>query len=170
MTHILYWMKRTQLAIRRRMDDQMAQYGLTSAQGEILGPVAHSLDGIAHKELAEWLGVSSPTLSNLVDTLIAKGLVERRVSPEDARAKRIYATEVGRTLMMQIVREAGQKMDELLDGFKPEELADLTDYLQRIARNAGDSLDIPDELRRRVEEARRHYGLTLSGKPISDEC
>jgi MarR family transcriptional regulator for hemolysin len=163
-------MKRTQLAIRRRMDDQMAQYGLTAAQGEILGPVAHSLDGIAHKELAEWLGVSSPTLSNLVDTLIGKGLVERRVSPDDARVKRIYATEAGRTLMMEIVREAGQKMDELLDGFNPQELAHLTDYLQRIARNAGDSLDIPDELRRRVEEARRHYGLTLDGKPISDEC
>jgi MarR family transcriptional regulator, transcriptional regulator for hemolysin len=170
-THVLYWMKRAQLAVRRTMDDELQQYGLTSAQAEILGPVAHSVEGISHKELAEWLGVASPTLTNSIDTLIEKGLVERRVSPNDARAKRIFATDAGRAVMAQLIQHANVKVHALLAGFDAQDLAQFSDYLQRLARNAGDSLEVPDEVRRRVEEARRQYDLpSAEGVAPPDEC
>lgn len=170
MTNVLFWMKRAQLAVRRVLDEEMARFGLTAAQGEILGPLAHTPEGILHKELVEWLGVSSPTLTNLVDTLIDKGLVERRVSPQDGRSKRLYATEAGCALAMQIVQAAGQRMQHLMDGFSVAEREQFGEFLRRLARNAGDSLDIPPDLHARIAEARRCYGLTHDGLPLNEEC
>jgi DNA-binding MarR family transcriptional regulator len=169
LTNVLFWMKRAQLAVRRALDEEMASFGLTAAQGEILGPLAHTPEGILHKELVEWLGVSSPTLTNLVDTLIDKGLVERRTSPQDGRAKRLYATEAGCTLAMQIVRSAGQRMQRLMDGFSETEREQFGDFLRRLARNAGDPLDISPDLRARIAEARRRHGLTHDGLPLDNE-
>jgi len=53
-------------------------------------------DGITGGELADELGVTRSATSQIVGKLKAKGLVEERPTPEDAKRKRLYVTQRGR--------------------------------------------------------------------------
>jgi DNA-binding MarR family transcriptional regulator len=55
-----------------------------------------SADGATITQLAEHLDVTRQAAAQLVDELIAKGYVERRPHPQDARARLIVLTEKGR--------------------------------------------------------------------------
>ncbi|MEU6806045.1 MarR family winged helix-turn-helix transcriptional regulator [Streptomyces neyagawaensis] len=52
-------------------------------------------DGATVTELARHLGVTKQGASQLVDELVAKGYVERRPHPRDARARLVVLTERG---------------------------------------------------------------------------
>jgi DNA-binding MarR family transcriptional regulator len=54
------------------------------------------LDGTRITDLAERIGVTKQAVSQLVDDLVAAGVVERVEDPEDARARRVVFTERGR--------------------------------------------------------------------------
>jgi len=50
-------------------------------------------------ELASAEGVAGPTMTRIVDGLVAAGLAERRPDPRDRRASEIAATPAGEVLM-----------------------------------------------------------------------
>lgn len=51
-------------------------------------------EGISLTALAQTLGVSAPTASVMVDTLVELGYLERQTAPNDRRARRIRLTPV----------------------------------------------------------------------------
>ena len=67
--------------------------------------------------------VRPPTMSRIVDALVAAGLATREAAPGDRRSVRIEATAVGRTLL-----EEGRARRV---GALVERLASLTDYERR---------------------------------------
>jgi len=72
---------------------------------DVLLRLARTSDGaLRMTDLAERVLLSPSGLTRLVDRLAAKGLVERRSDPEDARAALAYLTSKGRT----VVREAAR--------------------------------------------------------------
>jgi DNA-binding MarR family transcriptional regulator len=54
--------------------------------------------------LARTEGVAGPTMTRIVDGLVADGLAERRAHPEDGRAVRVTATPKGIELMRDAAR------------------------------------------------------------------
>jgi DNA-binding MarR family transcriptional regulator len=72
--------------------------GLTPARLSALSVVVfggpHSLGALAAAE-----GVAGPTMTRIVDGLVAAGLAERRQNPSDGRAVAIAATSAGDGLM-----------------------------------------------------------------------
>jgi MarR family transcriptional regulator, transcriptional regulator for hemolysin len=87
--------------------------------------------------LQEGLGVTSPTLTGVVDTLVERRLVERRLSPEDARVRQLFLLADGRALEQEMGSAIERVQARLLEGFSGAEQALLRDWLRRMALNLG---------------------------------
>jgi DNA-binding MarR family transcriptional regulator len=141
----LFWLKRAYLSTRKHLEESLQEDYLTAAQLEVLMYLWEE-DGMEHRVLQEHLGVSSPTLTSIIDVMVQRGYVERRTSPEDARVKQVFLTEKGRSLSQSPERRAaGQRfINEMMAGFSAGEAALFVEWLQRVARNMGDTYHAPD--------------------------
>jgi DNA-binding MarR family transcriptional regulator len=89
------------------------------------------------------LGVSKQAASQLIDTLVLRGYLEREVNAEDRRRMTIELTERGRAAAA-VVRDGVEAVDaELADRISPSELAGLRAGLVALT-----------EIRERLEEER----------------
>lgn len=90
-----------------------------------LGALFHLVanDGCRHKELASALGVLPSAVSGLVARMEAKGLVDRRVCADDARAERLRATASGRRFVQQALPIVAEMQAALSAGFTEAEIA-----------------------------------------------
>ena len=136
----MFWLRRASLAMRKAVDEELYTHGLTGAQFEVLRQLWER-DRRELRSLQERLGITSPTLTGIVDGLVSRGLVQREVSLEDARVKELCLTAHGQSLNEQICEAIEQAHLRLLAGFSPAEATLLKDWLQRIVANAGDSDD-----------------------------
>jgi DNA-binding MarR family transcriptional regulator len=68
--------------------------------------------GIKISEISTFLRVTSPSVTQLINSLEAQGLVERNIDTEDRRAVRIKITEKGE----RILRKAAKALHELFGG------------------------------------------------------
>ena len=143
MPQVVFWLKHAHLGVRRVLDETLAEYGMSAAQMEVLGPIACSSNGIEHRALLELLGVTSPTLTNLIDGLVERGLIERRISSEDARVKLLHVTQQGGKLWEKLDGLGDIFTERLLAGFSPGEVALLTELLKRLAENAAEFRQLP---------------------------
>jgi DNA-binding MarR family transcriptional regulator len=86
---------RLALALKAKAWKGAADEGITPTQGEVLARLADAPAGARLGDLALQLGVSTPTASDAVSTLVAKALVEKR-SGDDKRAVTLTLTKEGR--------------------------------------------------------------------------
>lgn len=78
-------------------------------------------DGQSQRELADKLHVKPATITVMLKRAEKAGLVERRPDPEDQRVMRVYLTEKGKKLDIQ-VKEIMKSMErELFNNFTVEE-------------------------------------------------
>jgi DNA-binding MarR family transcriptional regulator len=104
-THKDAWigMLETHKRLTRALDAELeAEHGLSLSGVECLGRLA-AADGRAMRlsALANETGLSLSRISRIVDTLQARELVQRRSSPEDARAVEAHLTDAGLALVRQ---------------------------------------------------------------------
>ena len=71
----------------------------------ILGVLMLSEDGMNQREIAEEMGVSPSTLSEMINRLVEDGYVERKADPGDRRARLLSLTEAGRIQGQEILEE-----------------------------------------------------------------
>jgi len=76
-------------------------------------------------ELAERMGVSAPTMSNLIATLAERGWVVRRQDPDDRRVTLIELTAFGRRSLQRHQVLAEQRVARLLAALPPAKRQDL---------------------------------------------
>jgi DNA-binding MarR family transcriptional regulator len=132
----VFWLRRAALAMQRACYEELSSQQLTGAQFEVLRNLWRQ-DGLEQRTLQELLGVSSPTLTGVIDTLVERGLVERRLSPDDARVKQLFLTAGGCAVERPIGEAMGRVEARLLNGFSASERRLLADWLQRMAGNMG---------------------------------
>jgi DNA-binding MarR family transcriptional regulator len=85
------------LALKNRAWREAGKRGITPTQGQILALLRlRPGRGLRLQELADGLGVTSPTASDALGSLADKGLVRKRRSGEDARSLAATLTERGR--------------------------------------------------------------------------
>jgi DNA-binding MarR family transcriptional regulator len=73
-----------------------------------------STDGQTMSQVAEYVGLPSPTLTKLVDRLVANSLVYRRIAVEDRRKVRIFLTTRGKSLHRRLSAIVERSQAELL--------------------------------------------------------
>ena len=111
---------------RTLVDQHMRPEGVTRSQWWVLANLSRQgVDGIKSTELAKLLDVGKVTLGGLIDRLEIAGYVYRRASKEDRRAKHIFISEAGYSLigrMRVIVEDLNLKMCE---GLSEEEIGSM---------------------------------------------
>ncbi len=128
------WLRRAYWISRERVDDELAAYGLTWAQLEVLAQLWRK-DGLEQRVLQERLGVAAATLTNMIDGLVEHRYLQRQLSPDDARVKQLFLTERGYALQEELQACARRSQARLLKGFSITEAALLHEWLQRIINN-----------------------------------
>ena len=81
--------------IRAGFETRVQRQGLTYARARLLAVIGHN-QGASQTELAQLLGIETPTLKRQLDALEALGLAERRPLPEDGRKHAIFLTAAAR--------------------------------------------------------------------------
>src|SRR5678815_2783839 len=116
----IFWLRRASLAMRKAMDEELHAHGLTGAQFEVLRQLWEH-DRLELRSLQHRLGITSPTLTGIVDGLVERGMVERQTSLEDARVKQLYLTPQGQSMHGEICAAIERVNVRLLAGFSPAE-------------------------------------------------
>jgi DNA-binding MarR family transcriptional regulator len=129
---------RVQQLLLSRIEDTLKPYGITFAAYEALRLLAFSRRGsLPMGKMGERLMVHPASVTNAISRLEQRGLVERRLSPDDRRVVLATITPAGQSL----VREATTALNQAsfgLPGITPEQAADVTDALRGMRRAAGD--------------------------------
>ena len=129
---------RVQQLLLSRIEDTLKPYGLTFAAYEALRLLAFSRHGsLPMGKMGERLMVHPASVTNAITRLEQRGLVERRLSPDDRRVVLATITAAGQSL----VREATMALNQAsfgLPGISPEEAAAVTAVLRGVRAAAGD--------------------------------
>ncbi len=101
-----------------------------------LGTTADSGTAVLASNIAAARGVSRPTISALVSSLVQKGFVSQAEDPGDRRQKALEATPAGLAVLDRIEPARHRANKALLAGFEPSEIS----FVLRILRTCLDSL------------------------------
>ncbi len=117
---------------RMFVDEKLAESGLTDASWTPL-IYLHSLgDGLLQKELAAASGLDESSLVRLIDILSERGLLERRIDPDDRRARRLNLTDTGKRTASAIRAQLVALEKELLADFSDEDVAAVLRLCDRV--------------------------------------
>ena len=92
-------------------------------------------DGLTQRELAEELGIETPTLVRVLDGMAAQGFIERRAAQGDRRAKQVFLTTEGRAAAGAIEALADDLRVDLLAGVSAAEKATALAVLRTMSAN-----------------------------------
>ncbi|MGA8207245.1 MAG: MarR family transcriptional regulator [Candidatus Dormiibacterota bacterium] len=105
----------------------------TFRQHEVLRLVAVR-GPLAMHELAQFLGISRSSATEVVDRLVAHGLLERGQNPIDRRTVHVGLTVRARGLAAQVRQALEPGFASLVSVLDDDELATLVDLLEKIAK------------------------------------
>ncbi len=94
--------------------------------------ILNSQGALKMKELAEKMGVTTGTLTVLVDRLEKAGLVERRPHETDRRSIRVLLTESGLSLAQEHHKLHRRLTQELTSSMSNEEISSLVGHLKKM--------------------------------------
>jgi MarR family transcriptional regulator, temperature-dependent positive regulator of motility len=94
----LHLLHRVRQCASELFQSEMAGLNLTARQYVVLVAAAHK-DGSSQQDIIDRTGIDRSTVSQVVQTMIRKGLLKRRRTREDARAYAISLTPYGRDIL-----------------------------------------------------------------------
>jgi len=121
-------------AVKAHLESRLQAHGVHAGQQFILESLWRE-DGLTPGELAQRIGVETPTVTRAAQRMEATGLVRRNPDPEDARLVRVYLTDRGREVQTLLPALLGATTEEVLAGLAQEERAELVRLLKRVQKN-----------------------------------
>jgi MarR family transcriptional regulator, transcriptional regulator for hemolysin len=131
-SNILFHLARLTRRWRKALDLEVRSAGLTDATWRPLLHLHLLGDGIRQKDLAASVGIEGPSVVRLLDTLIAKGLIERSEDAADRRAKLLRLTPDGLQLVNRIHETVLALESEVLSPFSASEIAQMAEFILRL--------------------------------------
>lgn len=126
-------------AEHRVWEVELGKIGISKGQPKMLGYLKHN-DGCMQKDIAAGTGIEPPSATSILAVMERDGLVQRVQSEEDRRRYSVFLTPKGYEKAKQ-VEEISQKLSaELLANFSEEESRTLFALLERVEKNAAESL------------------------------
>lgn len=120
--------------LRQGVMDNLAKYKLDFPQFDVILTLRRQGQGqtLSPSHLAKEMMLSTSAMTNRLDRLEKRGLIERIVDPNDRRGLKIMLTEEGFKLADDLVVSHVQTEDALLAGLNEQECADLRRLLAKI--------------------------------------
>lgn len=112
---------------------------------ELCGSDFAVLEALLHRgalpinEIGRKVLLTSGSITVAVDRLEDKGLVERRASADDRRAKIVHLTSTGKKLIARAYAEHAEDMEHLASDLSPTERITLIKLLKKIGYKAQES-------------------------------
>lgn len=133
-----FWVSRVYQRSRTEMYRLFREHGedITPEQWMVLIRLWEQ-EGPLQGELCESTFRDAPTMSRILATMESRGLVERRVAPGDARARRVFLTKHGRTLQKKLVPLVRGLVENMARGIEDRDLATTRRTLERMFENLG---------------------------------
>lgn len=123
------------------VDQHMKPAGVTRSQWWVLANLSrHGSEGIMSTELARLLDVGKVTLGGLINRLEVAGYVYRRPDKTDRRAKHIFITDAGYSLIERMRAIIVDLNDQLCEGLTADDVASTELNLIRLKDNLRDLL------------------------------
>ncbi len=119
---------------RAMLDEQLRPLGYGTARMEALSTIARSTEPSAQIAIAKRIGIEGPTLTRMLDTLEADGLVVRRQDPTDRRTKLIELTPEGEKALEEIMRVAHHFRATVLKTLSDEDLEQVNEVTDKLMR------------------------------------
>ncbi|HEX4214457.1 MAG TPA: MarR family transcriptional regulator [Candidatus Dormibacteraeota bacterium] len=129
--------------VRELEAELVAAHGLSLSALELLGRLAGADPReLGLSTLAAQAGLSLSRVSRIVDGLVARGLVNRRSSAADGRAKNACLTDEGMALLRRAQAAHFRGVQGLFfDRLEPDQIAGLAETFARLAPDSPDPLD-----------------------------
>ena len=125
---------------RSVLDKRFMEYGIYFGQPPILNYILNNPDS-TQKEIADFLGVSPPSVATSVKRMEKSGLLMRVADKSDARRNNLQITEKGIELL-QFAHTAFDEIDAVsLKAFTDEELDMLISFIERMNANLSAHMD-----------------------------
>lgn len=105
--------------------------GLTTTQFDVIATLGNR-PPMTCKDLGEKTLVSKGTLTGVLERLEAKGILERKLNPEDARSQMIGLTQAGQVLFEKVFPVHLQHLEKAFSKLSEKELTEVTKSLQMI--------------------------------------
>ncbi len=133
---LAFWVHRVYQAQRNAMYREFREKGveLTPEQWGVLVRLWER-DGQTQSDLSDSTFRDRPTMSRMIDALEARGLVERRSSEGDGRARLVFLTKASRELKPVLVPVAKRIVARLTRGISERDLETTRATLQHIFGN-----------------------------------
>ncbi len=135
-----------QLFAHRSMDDMkrfMDDAGLSATQTNTLMRIYHrGTCGVS--DIGDHAGITSAAASQMIERLVQQGYIDRSEAPEDRRAKRIYLTEKGETLVKKAIEARHAWLERVINTLSSEE-KDVVAAALRVLTDAARKLEAEDQ-------------------------
>jgi len=119
--------------VSRELERTLGEVGASAEQWRVLQLLADET-GRPIGELAALLDMNPPTMTKLVDRMVARSWVQRIVDEADNRRVLIFITDSGLALVKKLSRKAGTYFQGLSAGFSETEAAQLRKLLTSLAK------------------------------------
>lgn len=119
---------------RRHVDRGLAAMSLSHSTALAVMLLGRLGDGVRQGTLAEELGVEAPSVVPMLDAMQRDGLVERRVDPQDKRARTLHLSPAGKALAAKAEVESAAIRARLFAGIAAEDVATAVCVLERLSR------------------------------------
>ena len=130
----------------RRMIELLPRFSRELAQresnylsyGKITSPQLWALEYLSKKkgclmcEIADYLGVSRPAVTGLVDRLIHQKLAKRENVPHDRREIKVCVTPKGKNLVVDILTQRRRTFEKMFSRISPHERKVYLTILERV--------------------------------------
>ena len=93
-------------------------------------------EGEKMQDLAHRMQVTLPALSQIVDRLVKRGLVERRADPEDRRISRLHPSESMRSLIRSGNDTRQERTQRIIGRMRPQDVESAIAAINRVASAA----------------------------------
>ena len=137
-SNFVYLIKQIEQALRPRFLALCAQSGLSAAQYTALS-VLDRHAGITSSELARLSFVRAQTMAEIVDSLVAEGLLDRQHDPKNSRSWLLSLTPLGGQRLAEVSRRVAELETSLIAELSESEQNEFASYLVRMRRGLGPS-------------------------------
>jgi len=135
---IAYQMTDNSRHMRRLFDDRVRDMDLTGPQARLMLSFARH-PGKNQAFFADRFDIEPITLTRTIDRLERAGHIERRPDPSDRRARLLFLTDKGQSLLAPLEETVTHMLDDVLRGLDAGERQTLAMLLDRIADNLAKS-------------------------------
>ncbi|MFE0677855.1 MarR family winged helix-turn-helix transcriptional regulator [Streptomyces sp. NPDC058867] len=133
-TSLLYLVKRTELAVRARLEEVLKPAGITALQYTAL-TVLERHDGVSAAQLARDSFVTAQTMADMVRALESRGLIRREPNPANRRERLILLTGTGRGLLTEYAEATRGVEERMTAGMSPAETVAFREALNEAWRS-----------------------------------